>query len=381
MGLWILSLVCISFFGGPLSYGFFFAVTLLPVVSFIYLGIVALSFNIYQNLESRNMVCDGMTDYYFVLQNDMPFTFPGVRVMLFPDFFTVEDVPKDTEYELLPKDKFMFRTRLSCKYRGEYEVGVKSVILTDFLHLFRIKYNLPSTIRAIVIPKVVEVSRLQSIERIMTPKARESLLGKEYPQAVVREYIPGDSMRLIHWKASAKTGQLKVRRYEGENKQGISMYFTGKRYSKEPKKYLPLENKVLETVLAVNSYFAHQEIGVNVDNTMMDGKAFGVVSDVAGFQNFYNRIAEYIFTMDYPEDEEFDRFCSAVLRQPPKVVFMVIHELKSEVLFRTNAMADLGVYVVIYLISDEEIKGLEGYCNERRQIIPIRCEQDLNTVL
>ena len=35
--LWILSLVGISFFGGTISYGFFWAITFIPVISIVYL--------------------------------------------------------------------------------------------------------------------------------------------------------------------------------------------------------------------------------------------------------------------------------------------------------------------------------------------------------
>ena len=35
--LWILSLAAISFFGGAVSYGFFFGMTLLPVISLAYI--------------------------------------------------------------------------------------------------------------------------------------------------------------------------------------------------------------------------------------------------------------------------------------------------------------------------------------------------------
>ena len=48
LGLWLLSLVAISFYGGAVSYGFFFGLTLVPVVSAVYLLAVYLRFKIYQ---------------------------------------------------------------------------------------------------------------------------------------------------------------------------------------------------------------------------------------------------------------------------------------------------------------------------------------------
>ena len=46
--LWVLSLVGISFYGGPISYGFFAFMTLIPLLMFIYLIIVFLRFRVFQ---------------------------------------------------------------------------------------------------------------------------------------------------------------------------------------------------------------------------------------------------------------------------------------------------------------------------------------------
>ena len=68
--LWILSLVGISFFGGPVSYGFFAMLTLLPLVSLIYLFSVFHFFRIYQELDGKHLVADQTVPFYFTLMND-----------------------------------------------------------------------------------------------------------------------------------------------------------------------------------------------------------------------------------------------------------------------------------------------------------------------
>ena len=128
-GLWILSLIAISFYGGTISYGFFFGVTLIPFISFAYLVFVYVFFRIYQKVESRDMVCGQPTPYFFVLQNDGYYPFASVGIKMFSSFSYVEKVPENTEYELLRGDKYIFETKIICKYRGEYEVGVKAVVL------------------------------------------------------------------------------------------------------------------------------------------------------------------------------------------------------------------------------------------------------------
>ena len=57
LGCWILSLIAISFYGGTISYGIFFGLTLLPACCMVYLLFVYYSFRLYQKVEGRNMVC------------------------------------------------------------------------------------------------------------------------------------------------------------------------------------------------------------------------------------------------------------------------------------------------------------------------------------
>lgn len=55
--LWLLSLLAISFYGGAVSYGFFFGISLIPVVSLVYLLMVHERFRIYQEIGCREVLC------------------------------------------------------------------------------------------------------------------------------------------------------------------------------------------------------------------------------------------------------------------------------------------------------------------------------------
>ena len=135
--LWILSLVGISFYGGPVTYGFFAVMTLIPVILLIYLLLVLARFKIYQHFESKDIVSDHKIPFYFTLQNEDYFAFCAVRVRFYSDFSVIDGLSDDNEYELLPQSKIKKETGLVCKYRGEYNVGIKSVTLRDFLCVFK----------------------------------------------------------------------------------------------------------------------------------------------------------------------------------------------------------------------------------------------------
>ena len=84
--LWILSLVGISFFGGPVSYGFFAVLILIPIMSLLYLLLVAIFFRIYQDLPGKQLTACQTYPFTFRLMNEFPFAFAGIRVGFFSSF-------------------------------------------------------------------------------------------------------------------------------------------------------------------------------------------------------------------------------------------------------------------------------------------------------
>lgn len=373
--LWILSLVAISFFGGAVSYGFFFAVTLVPVVSIIYILLVYIRFKIYQELGSRTLVCGEPVDYFFVLQNEDYFAFTGVSVRLFSDFSYVEELPGDVEYELLPGDRFTYETRLVCRYRGEYEVGVGEVVVTDFLRLVRVRYANPGTIRAIVRPRVVRLAELNGIEEFQAILQRETSSDTE-PDILVREYAPGDALKQIHWKATARAGKLMTRTRTGEEKLGITLFCDLTRFCRKAEEYLPLENRILEVLLALGFFFAGKDMGF----TAYYGQKGLVREQVQGmkdFDGFYQKISDVAF------EEQGDILAlldEAAVRGglwDSRILFLILHRVDNRVLETVERLAAEGRAVVIYAVTDSDIQDYVRQGVRRWKIIQVPIDEPL----
>lgn len=370
LGLWLLSLTAISFYGGAVSYGFFWGITLIPVISLLYLGVVHFQLRILQQIESRNMVCGQPVPYFFVLQNDSRCVFAGISVKLFSSFSTVEDLPGDTEYELLPGDKFTFHTKLICRYRGEYEVGVKEIVMTDFFRLLRIRYRIPGAIKALVRPRIIRVAGLRSADNLTLLMRRDSPREQTEPDAIVRDYIPGDALRQVHWKAAAREQKLKVRNRIGEEKQGIALLWDTRRYSRKPEEYLPVENRILETVLALGIFMAERNIPFWACHSQRKISGFPV-EGLKDFDGFYQRVSE----VQFDEAGDFGQILLSAgergLLSESRVVFCVIHELTESILKTADQWSRAGMLTVLYVVTDEEAEDLTKQGNERLRIICI----------
>ncbi|MCH5340999.1 MAG: DUF58 domain-containing protein [Acetatifactor sp.] len=374
-GLWVLSLTAISFYGGAVSYGFFFGVTLIPVISIIYLLCVYFRFKIYQETEKKNLVCGQPTPYSFILQNEDYFAYASISVRMHSSFSYAEENFANVEYELLPGDKSVCETKIICKYRGEYEIGVKEVILTDFLRLFRLRYAVSGQIKAAVFPKIVQLQELKSIADLSMLVQRDTS-GSREPDILVRDYVEGDSLKQIHWKATAREQKLKVRCLTGKENQGISLFCDTGRYGRDMKEFLPLENKILETFLAVGYYFAEADKAFHAYYGQ-GGVVSKHVEGIDDFDAFYHTTAQIAFD----KNENFQDVLEQVMKQGnlwcSNLIFCVLHELTPAILDATERLAASGVTVVIYVITDQDPREFVKQGSTRRRIVVIPIEAAL----
>ncbi len=294
--LFVISLIVISFKGGPAAYGFFFFTLMVPFVSLVYTLIVFIRFKIYQEIDTKVIVAGNSTPFYFTLQNEDLFTHSGVKIGYFSDFSSISGLELDAEYELSPHTGIRKETLLVCRYRGEYEVGIKSVTVTDYLRLFSIKFKNRETLKVTVMPRLEILKGSVSPDMIIKPSGNPPL-QKKIPDIPVRDYTAGDDIRMINWKSTARFGKPLVRTMTGEETPSVKIVMDSCRYDEDAGGHLPLENKILETVLAVSYLLSGEGISVSVIGYNDRIVRFDL-ADQDGFEEFYRAISAFSFRKD-----------------------------------------------------------------------------------
>ena len=350
--LWLISLAGISFFGGPVSYGFFMVLTLIPAVSLLYLVLVLVRFKIYQQFECYEIVSDHVVPFYFTLQNEDIFAFSGVRITFYSDFSMIDGLDDSTEYVLLPHTKITRQTKLICRYRGEYLVGIRSVILSDYLRLFRITWNNREPLRVNVVPNIIELDTIRSVDTD-TVSDRESRTELSRPDATIRDYIPGDDIRRINWKLTARTGKLAVREYTGEEKEGIALVIDAAKKSDDPVVYLPLENRILEAAISLALYFKNKNIPVSVYSMRREVSVFPVDS-AETFETFYRAMASLSFDTAAKSALQYAALSEHAGVFGSRIVFIITADISPEALETAERINDQESDVVIYHVTGEQ---------------------------
>lgn len=160
------------------------------------------------------------------------------------------------EKQIAPGRNTFFQYILEPKQRGEYNFGSLNVYVSSPLGLvskrfnFQKDANLPSYPSFIHLRKY-ELMAIQS-EFLMGGIKKIRKLGHTMEFEQIKEYVPGDDIRTINWKATSKTNRLMVNQFQDEKSQRIFMLIDTGRTMKMPFKGLSLLDYSINATMALS---------------------------------------------------------------------------------------------------------------------------------
>lgn len=108
--------------------------------------------------------------------------------------------------------------------RGIVTVGPPTSVRTDPVGLLRREHSWDDEHRLYVHPRTVAVPATSTgLVRDLEGQASTRLVDADMSFHAIREYVPGDARRQIHWKSTAKTGRLMVRQFEETRRSRLAV--------------------------------------------------------------------------------------------------------------------------------------------------------------
>jgi uncharacterized protein (DUF58 family) len=114
---------------------------------------------------------------------------------------------------LRPRSTAVVRYRLHATRRGRFTIGDVTVRTADPLGLCALRRTIPAGTDVLVVPLVTPLAGMPAMSGMRSAAgdtAGASAAGGD-PDVRIRPYIPGDDIRTIHWRASARRDDLVVR--------------------------------------------------------------------------------------------------------------------------------------------------------------------------
>ena len=116
-------------------------------------------------------------------------------------------------FTLLPYQQVKRRHKVRFLHRGVYDLGSASLSVGDVLGFFQQTREQQMHVPVTVFPRLLPDSELPQPLSLLLGEtvSRRQLLTDPFLVRGIREYLPGDPVRDIHWPATARTGEVHVR--------------------------------------------------------------------------------------------------------------------------------------------------------------------------
>ena len=168
------------------------------------------------------------------------------------DSYIIRNTPR-------PKSTQEIGLEIMPKHAGRYEVSVSSAVLTDPLQITSRQVQCSDRIYITVMPELfdMQLSYTSDAAMLESDRSADSRRGNDPGEVrAIREYVPGDPVRNIHWKLSEKTDRLLVKELGNPvTDQFLVIMDTAREISREP-----------ESLEAVASVFASLAATIRQDS-------------------------------------------------------------------------------------------------------------------
>lgn len=310
------------FYGGKVPYMLLYVAILIPFVSVVYTLIVFLRFKYTQEVDKKYITKGDIIHFIFRINNEDFFAYPYIGINFYGSNIIFGSKYSKINFSLKPHKGRSVSLELQCNYRGNYYIGIKSVEIEDFFGLFKFRYPINDAKAVIVNPRIIILDRffLKSDYISESQSVVNSLDEDMTTISDIRPFISGDSMKRIHWKLTAKTGGLLVKKYQCTSQTNTIILLDLYKNDFDTESNIVIEDKVIESVVAVMHYCLYNWIPVEMVY-YDEGLVRVLGKNPLMFNEMYDMISDITFTSIVPVCDILDVITSETLEKNNILIF------------------------------------------------------------
>lgn len=254
-----------------------------------------------ERVENRKLLPLPTFEYHFTVN----------RNFKTPNAAESKPISLDRKFALPAKRAVNNRAEIKGLVRGVYSIGNTLARSADLFHTRRSEWPFSETSRLIVYPAKIPVQKLLLPARRLLGSVTTRRMAQEDPFALksIRPYEIYDSPRIINWKASAKTGELKVNQFENTTDEALIFLLDMGSGS------IDAREQLIRVASSLSLFFLRHGVSLSLMANCRDcitGKPIRVRagSDAAHQITVDENLAQ--INLSIPETEPIDRFLAGV---------------------------------------------------------------------
>jgi len=264
--------------------------------------------------------------------------------------------------------KASWKERLCCHKRGYYQLGPIQLTSGDIFGFYPRCITQPIIDHIVVYPKIFDITNLKipSLYPIGETTAERRIFEDPIRFSGIRDYTPQDSLRYIHWKATAHRQELQVKIFEptttskGAIFLAIDSFKAGNENEVNSEEEFELSISVAASI-ASHLIEHHSAVGLFVNSCLADSGQPATLLPASGTGHLVE-ILEALAKVTSSASLPFEEFLQAERTALPWGTTLVVILSRSSVRFK-ELLVDLkesGHKLLVLQISDTEESQLPG---------------------
>lgn len=206
-GLLLFALVFTQALRSPASALLFWFLILYPILALLFVLLGKPGIQVYMDDEITRAEKMSPVTYEIRIVNALPLCYPFLEAVLWlPRADGVRCARQNVRLSLIPFGSYSLRRETVFRYRGTYRIGTQCLYVSDFLQLFTVRCDVDIYNDVLVYPRRLTMERVTKTSATDIPNDNAAVVFSTEKAEIgnIREYIPGDTLKSIHWKLSSK---------------------------------------------------------------------------------------------------------------------------------------------------------------------------------
>jgi uncharacterized protein (DUF58 family) len=129
------------------------------------------------------------------------------------------------------RQRRFYSARTLLTRRGAFPLGPTTVASGDLFGLFPVQREFPASGTLVVLPMTVDIPTFPPPPGLLPggKAIRQKTMDVTPHAAGIREYVPGDPMKRIHWPSTARRGRFMVKEFEQDPQADIWLFLDAQR--------------------------------------------------------------------------------------------------------------------------------------------------------
>lgn len=309
-----LSLIC----GGVVPYYIFYISISVLILSVAYTLVIGSGINFSVNVLKNIFSCGDTVECSLKIMNALHLPVPYIMVNAAAEGFSMREY-KGSFISMAASEDNWKTLRLRFPSRGIYSLGRLTVTVWDLFRIVRYEKTIDTGFNIKVYPRLYPVHGLfaGASDIYKDTYASHGKNENQYTMKDIRSYRDGDSLKRVHWKVSAKKGELYVKNYEKvtgtETVLFIDMHGDNYAYGEEA------EELIMDTAVSIVKGMVARHVEMKVYINSEQNMHFAVHS-AAGFGD----LMEHSLTQKSDGKRDFLEFLQRYYYQIPRTSAITI---------------------------------------------------------